>query len=475
MPRALLPPRPALSSMHVLVPSPNDQEEHAVWLTAPVSAVPGPVPSPASRASSGKRRASSLGDLFQRPQTSQSPAKALVNAFHSVSTRTHQKLAMFRSQSDHFMKKSSVKGGWRLPTAMKVNNPIRRAMPVPGHRFRWREMHQLQHAQAAFEYHGEDAGAATSYFHIVADGVSSPFGRQSLVNYDGALVSSAILSAEVVRCVRVMLEELTNHNREPLDQTAFESAVVDAVKTARINCFQHRKSRLATTLIVSYFNRWTGKLMTFSLGDSKCLVVRKGEVVYETLAVLREFNVPTVVNLREQVVSKDYVVQSFGLQEGDVCLTFSDGLGDNVYKDDITAALAAPELWDSEGTGLQNVCDQLVNMSKVHEDIASQEEGAVCERRLYPFATAAVLEYYERTLEETKLAEGAPLDASGVDHVEVSQKLMERHIGKKTLDRLLMLRRPSRKHHYSLMQLKVMAEMQTKKPDDIMLFMTRFV
>ncbi|KAG6614130.1 protein phosphatase 2C BIPP2C1 [Phytophthora cinnamomi] len=458
MPRTLLPPRPA--QLAQLAPSPTAEPEHAVWLTAPASAVAAPVPSPASRVSSTKRRASSLGDLFQRPPTSSSPAKALVRALHSVSTRTHQKLATFRSQSDHVL----ASGGWLT----KVNNPIRRAAPVKAHSF---QREPLQHASAAFEFHAEDAGAAASYFHVVADGVSSPFGRQSLAEVE-APVSSAVLSAEVVRCVRAMLEELTNHNREPLDQQAFESAVVDAVKTARINCFQHRKSRLATTLAVSYFNRWTGKLLTFSLGDSKCLVVRNGKVVYETLAVLREFNVPTVVNLREQVVPKDYVVQSFGLQEGDVCLTFSDGLGDNVYKDDITAALAAPELWETEGTGLQSVCDQLVNMSKVHENI---QDGIVSERRLYPFATAAVLEYRERTLEETKLAAGAPVDASGVDHMEVSRELMERHKGKKTLDRHLMLRRPSRKHHYSLMQLKLMAEMQTKKPDDITLFMTRFV
>ncbi|GMF31535.1 unnamed protein product [Phytophthora lilii] len=475
MPRALLPPRPALSSMHMLVPdqhSPKD-EEHPVWLTAPAA----PVPTQPSRFSACKRRASSLGDLFQQRPTPPSPAKALASAFHSVSAKTHQKLAKFRSQSDNFLKKSTSKGGnngWRLPSAMKVNNPIRRATPVTGHRFTWGEQHELQSAQAAFEYHGEDAGAGSNYFHIVADGVSSPFGRQSLADYDGAPVSSAILSAEVVRCVQVVLEELTNHNKEPLDQAAFESAVVDAVKTARINCFRYRKSRLATTLAVSYFNRWTGKLMTFSLGDSKCLVVRHKVVVYETLAVLREFNVPTVVNLREQIVPRDYVVQSFTLQKGDVCLTFSDGLGDNVYKDDITAALASPELWDSEGAGLQTVCDQLVNMSKVHEkNPDAEDEGS--ERLLYPFATAAVLEYRERTLEETKLAAGAPLDASNIDHLAVSLELMERHKGKETLDRHLMLRRPSRKHHYSLMQLKLMAEMQTKKPDDITLFMTRFV
>ncbi|OWZ03428.1 hypothetical protein PHMEG_00024848 [Phytophthora megakarya] len=457
-----LPPRPVLVAKQK-----DDGQEHPVWLTAPSSVS-------SSRFSACKRRASSLG-LLARPQPSPSAAKALVDALHSVSSKTHQRLAKFRSQSDNFMKKSSPRGGWRLPHAMKVNNPIRRATIVSSQRFRWGESDTLQHAEKSFEFHGEDAGAASSYLHIVADGVSSPFGRQSLADCDGMPVSSAILSQEVVRCVHVVLEELTNHNKEPLDQSAFEGAVVDAIKTARINCFQHRKSRLATTLAVSYFNRWTGRLMTFSLGDSKCLVVRNGVVVYETLAVLREFNVPTVVNLREQVVAKDYVVQSFALQEGDVCLTFSDGLGDNVYKKDITAALAAPELWESEGAGLQSVCDQLVNMSKVHEKNPSDEDDVVSERLLYPFATAAVMEYRERTLENTKLTPEGPLDASGVDHMAASLELMERHKGKQTLDRNLLLRRPSRKHHYSLMQLKLMAEMQTKKPDDITLFMTRFV
>uniref|UniRef100_M4BY59 Uncharacterized protein n=1 Tax=Hyaloperonospora arabidopsidis (strain Emoy2) TaxID=559515 RepID=M4BY59_HYAAE len=149
---------------------------------------------------------------------------------------------------------SNRSGGWIL----KVNNSIRRATPVSSsHRFQWGDQHLLQHAQGTFEYHGEDAGAVSSYFHIVADGVSSPFGRHSLVQYDGVLVSSAVLSMEVVKCVRVVLEEMTNHNREQLDQAAFEGAIVDAIRTARINCFHHRKSRVATTLAVSYFNRWT--------------------------------------------------------------------------------------------------------------------------------------------------------------------------------------------------------------------------
>ncbi|KAI9914420.1 hypothetical protein PsorP6_007753 [Peronosclerospora sorghi] len=439
----------------------SDEDEHSIWRSAPAV----PVAMPASTLSFNKRRSTSLGDLL--PATS-SPANALVCAFHKVSSQTHQKLAKIRSRSDFFTKKATGfnHGGWRL----KVNNPITNKPLVSSHnKFQWDEHHTLQHAHTAFEYHGEDAGAASNYFHIVADGVSSPFGRHSLGTFDGEPASSSIIATEVVRCVRAALEEVTNHDSEQLDQATFEGAVVDAIKTARINCFQHRKSRLATTLVVSYFNRWTGRLLTFSLGDSKCVVVRRGELVYETLAVLREFNVPTNVNLHQQVMPQDYVVQTFALEEGDVCLTFSDGLGDNLYKDDITGALAAPELWESEGSGLQSVCDQLVKLSKMHP----LNEDNEC--HLYPFATAAMLEYRERTLEEAKIAGDGPLDASGVDHMALSHELMKRHEGKQILDRHLLLRKSSRKHHYSLMQLRLMADMETKKPDDITLFMTRFV
>lgn len=419
-----------------------------------------PVPVEASPFSAYKRRAMSLSELLPRPRASST--KALASAFFSVRTRTTEKMASFRSQSENICKKTSPISGWRLPNAMKANG-MGRSSPVAKHRFRWEEHRCWQHAQASFEYHGEDAGVASSYFHIVADGVSSPFSRNSLNAIDATPVSSAILSAEVVRCVQTALQELTSRNTEPIGQLAFEHAIVDAIKLARINCFQYRNSRLATTLVVSYFSRWTGKLLTFSLGDSKCVVVRQGKIVYETLAVLREFNVPTVVNLKEQILAKDYVVQGFALQSGDICLTFSDGLGDNVYKDDLLATVASCEL---DERGLQSVCQKLLNMSKMMAAEATEQ--------LFPFATAAVVEYRERTLQETKLALEGDVDTSGADHRAISLELFNRHKGKETLDRHLMLRRPSRKHHYSLMQLKLMAEMKTKKPDDITLYMTRF-
>lgn len=424
-----------------------------------------------------KRRATSLTDLFPRPAGNVASAKtAVASAFASMSSKTTQRLAKFRSSSDNFMKHRPNVSTWKLPSHLSLR---RAGGYAAGPAFRWTEHNQLQHGSARFEYHGEDVGAASDHFHIVADGVSSPFGRESLAMIDYEPVSSAFIANEVVRCVRAALQDVTNANHLPLDVATFESTVVEGIKTARINCFQYRKSRLATTLSVAYFDRWNGKLLTFTLGDSKCIVVRNGCIVYETPAVLREFNVPCVVNLSAQVANHDYVVQSFPLQENDVCLTFSDGIGDNLYKDDITSVidrLSAP----SDSGSLQGVCELLVNMSKAQHspNISHQSASPVfplgeastrVERPLYPFATAAALEYRSRAVEES---DGS---AKSVDHLAASLALYERHKDKQTLDRHVIVRKASRKRHYALVQLRRMAEMQTKKPDDITLFATRFI
>lgn len=489
--------------------APTHEQERAV--------LDGPVTSPLPAAT--KRRATSLSDLLPLPSVSSKTASAkmaVASAIASVSSRTTQRFAKFRSSSDNFMKNRPPMSAWKLPANLKLRRNRSGGDSKPGSPFRWTERDSLQHGSAWFEYHGEDAGAATGYFHIVADGVSSPFGRNSLANIDHVPVSSEYIATEVVRCVRSALEDVTNHNHFPIDAATFESAVVEAIKTARINCFQFRKSRLATTLSVAYFDRWKGKLLTFTLGDSKCVVVRNGEVVYETLDVLREFNVPCVVNLSNQVTSHEYMVQSFSLQENDVCLTFSDGVGDNLYKDDITRVIATADRFGSastdkhkdNGASLQEICELLVSMSKL-QDREAKPVSAVRSHKvmdaaptpvfplgdaedfvspklmlldncmandntnsasLYPFATAAAVEYRARALEECR--GGAATDQQ---HLSASLSLYERHKVKQTLDRHVIVRKASRKRHYSLLQLKRMAEMQTKKPDDITLFMTRFV
>lgn len=505
-----------------------------------------------------KRRATSFNDRLPLRSPASSARTAVATAFASVSSATTGRLAKFRSlSSDNFMKKNNSSSGTsvRAPTSApttasgsaapqnssrnawkaNMNDFARRAKEAAkraksGTRYSWGAEggNAVQFVSGTFEYHGEDAGAVSSYFHIVADGVSSPFGRNSLAQITHKPVSSELIAKELVLAVQLALRDVTNNNISAIDLKILESVVVDAIKATRIKCFPHRQSRIAATLSVSYFDRWNGKLLTFSLGDSKCVVVRNGEIVFETPAVLRDFNMPTVVNLSHQVASSDYVLQSFALQKNDVCMTFSDGIGDNLYKDDITSAVKH-YLIDglAADAALQKLCDELVfqsqmkvsveraleliatnDLDKLHDLQEYNSQKPDCEnehpnsssstahsssaarisihsapvRGLAPFATAAALEYRARALEECSplpvdsTSDSSKVAAQAVDHLACSLAMFEKHKHNQTLGRHEMVRKPSqnRKRHYNLFQLKRMAEMQTKKPDDITLFISHF-
>lgn len=448
----------------------------------------------------GKRRAASLSERL--PLASQGARSAVASAFASTSQRLAR--LKLRSASDNLLKPPpAVSSAWR---SFRSRHGVGSGSSSSA--FRWAEGDALPHARARFDFHGEDAGDARAWLHVVADGVSAPFARASLAREETEPESSARIAREVVKCVVKALEDVTNGGRAPIDAPALEQAALEGVRSARIACFPFRQSRLATTLAVAYFDRWNGRLLTFSLGDSKTVVVRAGRVVFETPDVLREFNVPCVVNLATQVASQEYAVHSFALQEGDVCLTFSDGVADNLYKDDIARVIASADRFGdrpaADGSPLQQVADLLVDMSRMHspkakarkrkgvqaastpvhplgdaEDFVSpkllllQPEMAEDDAQgaLFPFATAAAAEYRARALEECK---GGATEEDR-EHLAASLALFERHKGKQTLDRHVVVRKASRKRHYSLAQLRRMAEMQTKKPDDITLFMTRFV
>lgn len=454
-----------------------------------------------------KRRSASLSDQFpvhHKPQTARNAvASAMANVSKYVASSGKsraEKFAKFRSSSDQFMKLAP--STWKLPGMGIMKGGAGRARArTRAAQFGWMGDEDVHSVSAVHKLHGEDFGAVTPYYHIVADGVSSPFSKQA-VPKGVAQVSSDVIAAELVDAVRKGLEDMTNHNAVPLDPVAFESVVVSAIKATRIKCFPHRHSRIATTLLVSYFDRWNGKLLTFSLGDSKCIVIRDGEIVYETLAVLHEFNVPCVVNLTSQITSADYVVQSFDLQAKDICLTVSDGMSDNLYKHEILRTLQ--EITDDPDCGLdllQQGCDRLVaqcqgdhapkgfhKAPRQHENEDHSDANAPSVSPLplepldpllvnseivfVPFATAAALEYRARSMRE--FSKSSMGDKDRVDHLASSLPLYERHQTKAMLDRHVLRNKPNRKRHYSLAQLKRMAEMQIKKPDDITVLLSRF-
>lgn len=457
-----------------------------------------------------KRRSASLSDQFPMQHKPQTARKAVASAMANMSKYVAssgrsraEKFAKLRSSSDQFMKLTPTT--WKLPGMGIMRGGAGRARArTRAAQFGWMGDEDVHSVSAAHKLHGEDFGAMTPYYHIVADGVSSPFSKHAAPK-GVAQVSSDIIAAELVDAVTKGVEDMTNLNAVPLDPVAFESVVVSAIKATRIKCFPYRHSRIATTLSVSYFDRWNGRLLTFSLGDSKCIVIREGEIVFETLAVLHEFNVPCVVNLTSQITSADYIVQSFDLQAKDICLTVSDGMSDNLYKHEILSTLQ--EVTDDPDCSLdvlQQSCDRLVaqsqgdhapkdhhEASRVHENEDHSDANAPSVSPLpstslesldpimgnekivfVPFATAAALEYRARALRE--LSNSSMGDEDRVDHLASSLPLYERHQMKAMLDRHVLRNKPNRKRHYSLAQLKRMAEMQIKKPDDITVFLTRF-
>lgn len=518
-----------------------------------------------------KRRATSFQDRLPRHSPPKNARNAMATAFATMSSATTERFAKFRSlSSDTFLKKSkptpvppaSASAPTASTTTSTTNNTALPPLPLLSRTGSWkanvnglarRAKEVAKRAKSSsrtyawdlegpsapltvsrtFEYHSEDAGAAAPYYHIVADGVSSPFGRNSLALANHEPVSSELIATALVRAIEQALVDITNANQSCIDVKTFESVVVDAIAATRIALFAHRQSRIATTLTVAYFDRWHGRLLTFALGDSKCIVVRRGAVVFETMAVLRDFNMPTVVNLSAPLARTDYALEAFALEARDIVLTFSDGIGDNLYKDDITGAVDAAVARESSASGgvlslpvLQTLCDELVCQSQMkisveraqellalataHDDDDGDGDSSTSDssrgsgvddvepeppvrisvhsapvRGLFPFATAAAIEYRARAL-----AECAPSSSSTdkrtsrrsghshnkpVDHLARSLALFEKHSAKRTLDRHVLVPRPaSRKRHYNLVQLQRMAEMQTKKPDDITLFISQF-
>ncbi|KAG9405321.1 hypothetical protein AC1031_004430 [Aphanomyces cochlioides] len=145
-----------------------------------------------------------------------------------------------------------------------------------------------QHGSGSFVYHGEDAMATGTNYQIIADGVSNS-------NVANSVSCSTSPSALLARALVNAVEQTLAQEYTPTHMTEFESLVVGAVQTAQRQCANLARE-MGSTLLVAYVDAARKCLYTFSVGDSKCVVVRKGRIVYETLSVVKEFNVPSIVN-----------------------------------------------------------------------------------------------------------------------------------------------------------------------------------
>ncbi|EQC30848.1 hypothetical protein SDRG_11330 [Saprolegnia diclina VS20] len=330
------------------------------------------------------------------------------------------------------------------------------------HRFFGRKASlDVSYGSASYVYHGEDAMAVGSYYHVVADGVSASGSEET--GRPSRESPSALLARTLVDCVEkalVQYETFLVQCPNAGSTTGFQDRVLSAISLAQSQLTF--APTMASTLVVCYIDRRARCLYTFCVGDSKAIVVRKGRVVYETFAVLKEFNAPAVVNAKS--VSR-FMVQTLSLQSGDRLVTFSDGVGDNVFKADL-CALVAP----SHPPRLSAKSKMLHASAELPSSLCSSVAHAALANdghdwREYPFSVAAAKEYVGRVGRSGGCAEkkiAATLKAALKD----TPATFDRSIAACPAEAYT--------HHYALAQVQRMASLTHKKPDDISICLSVF-
>jgi serine/threonine protein phosphatase PrpC len=185
----------------------------------------------------------------------------------------------------------------------------------------------LSIGSATHNYHGDDAVGYGPGYMVVADGVS------------GTLKASGILARVLVSETLVSLAKLKKRACDTqIKASDFSKAIQNACKIARKAT--KRKGRLDSTVSAVYFDEHSRRMFVYTIGDCKSVLVREGKVVFESDSLVYDFNVPAVVSNNDSInYSAEVEVQSCSYESGDVCLLFSDGVHDNLFADQVLAAV----------------------------------------------------------------------------------------------------------------------------------------
>lgn len=143
---------------------------------------------------------------------------------------------------------------------------------------------------------------------------------------------------------------------------AFEQMrVLDPV---HLICFGHNQVDNVTgssTALIAVFTEEGHSLKVANIGDSRLCVFRNGAIVHQTREMQHSFNFPVQLGTGHSTRATDADVYSFGeqlplivvqfpnppflkaLEEGDVIVTSTDGLFDNLYSEEISEIVAKTE------------------------------------------------------------------------------------------------------------------------------------
>ncbi|ETW09438.1 hypothetical protein, variant [Aphanomyces invadans] len=186
---------------------------------------------------------------------------------------------------------------------------------------------------ASYDFHGDDAVGYGPNYMVVADGVS------------GTQKASGILARVLVTETLNSLERLRRKSLSdpavPIKSSDFGAEMIGAIRVAR--ALTRRKGRFDSALTAVYVDAASSQLFVFNIGDCKCVLVRHNVVVFESDAIIYDFNVPAVVSTMNEIhYPTDAVdIQVTGYEPGDVVMVFSDGVHDNLYVDEVLHVVAS--------------------------------------------------------------------------------------------------------------------------------------
>lgn len=163
---------------------------------------------------------------------------------------------------------------------------------------------------------GEDAYFVSCQSWLgVADGV----GQWSLEGSSAALYARELMD----NCARIVADCKGTPVKEP-DEVLIRSVA-------------ETQSHGSSTILVAYFDGQTFHVA--NIGDSGFIIIRGGAVFQQSSPMVHEFNFPVHIE-RGDDPSKLIERYRIGLDEGDVIVTATDGLFDNLYQQEIASIVS---------------------------------------------------------------------------------------------------------------------------------------
>lgn len=296
--------------------------------------------------------------------------------------------------------------------------------------------------------HDEDAAAVGRSFHVVCDGVggtsgcSGPFARQLVKN-----VSEVIENEFVDRRIQ---------------ETPFKEKIAYAIlRAAAVSTGQRQE--MASTISVAVIEPHAGNneatLHTVTLGDSKTIVLRGcRDVVFESKSVVLGFNYPlSVSNVRNaQGRLKLLRYDKCGIQRGDLVLTFSDGVHDNLFTDEIVGCCQK-----NYSLGPAIIASELAKLAK---RMSTERD---CD--LTPISVMGSRAYHAAAMKECKTNP----TFRARKHLELAKVLLKTFNNRRAvLDAEMLALANGAREFYSLDTLSLHAQRRTGKEDDIAVCVT---